>query len=284
MTTTKTSSNPLVSIIIPVYNTEKYLKDCLDSVLSQTYQNLEIILIDDGSTDNSSQILKQYAKKDSRIKIITQKNQGQSTARNYGLKEASGEYVSFIDSDDAIEKDFVSSLLSPYLKNDSVSLTVCGMNYRRLRLKTSEDVYINHLRPQKLNESSKAYILYLLAIDGRMYSSVNKLYRAKIAKTCAFDPNLNFAEDTKFVLDYLKKFPNRSEISFVFKPLYIYNFGTDSSTIRKTATRWQNWQTAYKILKKWLGNHPKTSERFWLHLVHLRWRISHLRSIRRAKQ
>ncbi|MBQ3264127.1 glycosyltransferase family 2 protein, partial [Candidatus Saccharibacteria bacterium] len=114
-----------ISIIIPFYNVEKYFAKCLDSVLNQTHQNLEIILTDDGSTDKSSQIAKSYAKKDSRIKIIHQKNQGQSAARNAGLRAATGDFISFIDSDDEIKPDFIKNLLSAY--DDSVAISVCGI-------------------------------------------------------------------------------------------------------------------------------------------------------------
>lgn len=272
-------NNPKISIIIPVYNTAKYLPSCLNSVVNQTYQNLEIILINDGSTDNSLQIIQKYTKKDSRIKVINQKNQGQSAARNAGLKKATGDYISFIDSDDKIKPDFIKKLLAAYNKN--TSLSVCGIHYKRLKSKSAEDVYINHLRPRHPKESRKAYILYLLAIDGRMYSSVNKLYRASIAKSLKFDTKLNFAEDTKFVLDYLQKSPG--EISFVLEPLYIYNFGTETSTINQSAINWQNWQTSYQNLKSWLGPHPTLRKKFWLHAIHLRWRISYYRSKRRAK-
>lgn len=268
-----------VSIIIPIYNTEKYLKRCLDSVVNQTYKNLEIILIDDGSTDNSPKIIDTYAKKDSRIKAIHQKNAGQSAARNHGLKIATGDYISFIDGDDEVKPNFTESLLHAFTAQTSFS--VCGIQYKRLKLDSSEDVYTNQLRPRHQNESKKSYILYLLAIDGRMYSSVNKLYQAKIAKTLTFDESLNFAEDTKFVLDYLNK--SSGNPSFVLEPLYIYNFGTSTSTINKTATIWQNWQTSYKNLQNWLGDSPSPTESFWLHLVHLRWRISYIRSKRRAK-
>lgn len=269
-----------VSIIIPIYNVAKYLPTCLDSVVTQTHQDLEILLIDDGSTDDSGHIADQYAKKDARIHVIHQKNQGQSTARNVGLSKATGKYISFIDSDDEIKPNFISELIAPFT-NSNPSLTVCGIHYKRLKTNSATDVYINPLRSRRKAESFKAYILYLLAIDGRMYSSVNKLYHAGIAKTIQFDRNLNFAEDTKFVLDYLQK--AQGEISFILKPLYVYNFGTASSTINRTATTWQNWQTSYQNLKHWLGRNPKPREKFWLHLVHLRWRISYLRSIRRAK-
>ena len=272
-------THPKVSIIIPIYNTAKYLDKCLTSVTAQTYQNLEIILIDDGSTDDSAKIIKKYAKKDPRIIPIHQENQGQSAARNTGLKNATGDFVSFIDGDDCIKPTFIEELLKPY--TDSTALTVCGIHYKRLRQHSTEDVYINPLRAIKPRESKKAYILYLLAIDGRMYSSVNKLYRASIAKTLTFDTSLNFSEDTNFVLDYLKK--ARGDIAFVLRPLYIYNFGTATSTINSTAIKWHNWQTAYRHLKSWLGPRPTMKEKFWLHTVHLRWRISHLRSRRRAK-
>lgn len=275
---TKFSQNK-VSIIIPIYNTAKYLPACLNSVLKQTHQNLEVILIDDGSTDNSSQIAQQYAKQDARIQIITQKNSGQSAARNKGLSIATGTFVSFVDSDDQVKPTFISELLSSF--NEQTSLSVCGIHYKRLKQKTANDVYINQLRSRNKNESKKAYILYLLALDGRLYSSVNKLYRTKIAQECHFDESLNFAEDTKFVLDYLKK--SQGEISFVLQPLYIYNFGTDTSTIKSTAINWQNWQTSFNNLKKWLGKNPSFKEKFWLHMVYLRWRISYIRSKRRAK-
>lgn len=268
-----------VSIIIPVYNTAKYLPRCLDSVLTQTYQNLEVILVDDGSTDNSGQIADTYAKQDKRIKVIHQPNQGQSAARNVGLENATGKYISFVDSDDEIKPTFIEQLLSAY--DDTTSISVCGIHYKRLRTHSAENVYISSFRSRRAKESVRAYILMLLATDGRLYSSVNKLYRADIARKLKFDTKLNFAEDTKFVLDYLKR--AQGEIRFVLQPLYIYNFGTETSTMRTVATRWANWQTSYRNLKSWLGPHPTTQEKFWLRLVYLRWRISHLRSIRRAK-
>ncbi len=95
-------NNSMISVIVPVYNVEKYLSKCLDSIINQTYQNLEIICVDDGSTDSSPMILEEYAKKDSRIKIITRQNGGLSAARNTGVKNATGEFVSFVDSDDWI--------------------------------------------------------------------------------------------------------------------------------------------------------------------------------------
>lgn len=92
-----------VSIIIPIYNTEKYIKDCLDSVVNQTLDDIEIICINDGSTDNSLKLINDYAKRDKRIKVINQENKGQGTARNIGIKESKGEYIGFVDFDDYID-------------------------------------------------------------------------------------------------------------------------------------------------------------------------------------
>ena len=102
--------NAKISVIIPVYNVSEYLPTCLDSVINQTYKNLEIICVNDGSPDNSAEILFEYAKKDSRIKIITQDNQGVSAARNNGLKQASGKYIYFLDSDDYIHPQMLERL------------------------------------------------------------------------------------------------------------------------------------------------------------------------------
>lgn len=271
-----------VSIVVPIYNTAKYLPACLDSILAQTHQDLEIILIDDGSTDESGQIADTYAKKDKRIKVIHQKNAGQSSARNRGIKEAKGEYIGFVDSDDLIEPEFVSSLLKLY--DGKTSIAVCGNQYRRLKENTSKNLYQSPLKPRGKNESKKAYIVKLLVKDGRMYACHDKLFNKEYIDThhLLFDTNLNFAEDTKFVLDYLSY--AKGEIAYDMTPLYIYNFGTDTSTIRSTATDWKNWQKQYEDLKTWLGKNPSIREKFWLHTVKLRWRVSHVRSKRRAKQ
>ena len=100
----------MISVIIPVYNVEKYLRECLDSVLNQSFDDLEIICVNDGSTDNSLNILKEYHKKDARIKIITQENKGLSSARNTGLEQSTGNYIYFIDSDDYIENNALSEV------------------------------------------------------------------------------------------------------------------------------------------------------------------------------
>ncbi len=118
---------PKVSVIIPVYNVEKYLKRCLDSLVNQTFNDIEIICINDGSTDNSLKIIEEYAQKDSRIKLFSQENKGSATARNVGLDNANGEYLMFCDSDDWYESQMVEKMFSA-IEKENVDLVVCDVN------------------------------------------------------------------------------------------------------------------------------------------------------------
>lgn len=114
-----------ISVIVPVYNVEQYLPQCLDSIINQTYKNLEIICVDDGSPDNSGKILDEYAKKDKRIKVIHQENQGVSVARNTGLDNATGEYIGFVDPDDWIEANYYETLIHS-AKENNADVVQCG--------------------------------------------------------------------------------------------------------------------------------------------------------------
>ena len=115
---------PNISVIMPVYNQEKYLNECLDSVLRQTFQDIEIICVDDGSSDSSPSILKQYAKKDSRVRVLFQENQGAGSARNHGFSVANGKYVIFLDSDDIFEEKLLEKLFTKIEKTNS-DVVVC---------------------------------------------------------------------------------------------------------------------------------------------------------------
>ena len=132
---------PKVSVIIPVHNMEDYLKECLDSVVNQTLEEIEIICVDDGSTDGSSEILEEFARKDDRINVITQENQGAGVARNTGLKVARGEYLSFLDADDFFEADMLENIYH-YSRNNSLDMLVCGFNTFNQR--TSQISKIDH--------------------------------------------------------------------------------------------------------------------------------------------
>lgn len=113
----------MISVIVPVYNVEEYLEECLESIKNQTYTNIEVILVNDGSTDGSREICERFCQKDSRFKLINQENQGQSIARNRGVKESAGEFIMFVDSDDVIKKKRLRS---------TTSLHEDGSGYRRM--------------------------------------------------------------------------------------------------------------------------------------------------------
>ena len=117
----------LISVVVPIYNVEKYLTKCIDSIINQTYKNLEIILVDDGSPDNCGKICDEYKKKDNRIKVIHKKNGGLSDARNEGIKIATGKYIGFIDSDDFVSKDMYKKLYDSIKKYDA-EISVCSRN------------------------------------------------------------------------------------------------------------------------------------------------------------
>ena len=124
----------LISIIVPVYNNDKYLHNCINSIINQTYRNIEIILIDDGSTDTSLQVCNFYSNKDKRIKVIHKENGGLSEARNYGIKHAKGDYIFFIDSDDIIQNNTIEIMYS-VLENKNDCISIC--NFERFNSKYS---------------------------------------------------------------------------------------------------------------------------------------------------
>lgn len=127
-----------ISVIVPIYKVEDYLHRCIDSIINQTYTNLEIILVDDGSPDNCPMICDEYAKKDSRIKVIHKKNEGVAVARNVGIDIAAGKYIMFIDSDDFIEKDMIKSMLTDLI-NNKVDIAVCNTKYIYSNLEKIKD-------------------------------------------------------------------------------------------------------------------------------------------------
>ena len=116
----------LISIVVPIYNTEKYLKRCIESILNQTYQNLEVILVNDGSLDKSGQICNEYAKRDKRIKVIHKENTGSAESRNIGIKYATGKLIGFVDSDDYIDKNMYEMLYKDLKKHDA-EIAICNI-------------------------------------------------------------------------------------------------------------------------------------------------------------
>lgn len=184
----KVSSQPLISVIIPFYNVEDYLGKCINSVITQDYHNLEIILIDDGSNDSSSKIAAAYTKKDSRIKTIKQQNGGISVARNTGIDQAKGEYICFIDSDDYVASNYISELFRLIQKYQvALSTTKHYIVYPKKTINAStgkEELLTTHDLFDKLLHGEDVDI-----------SAWGKLYHRSLFKTIRYPAGQNF-EDT----------------------------------------------------------------------------------------
>ncbi len=180
---------PLISVIVPVYNVEKYINKCIDSILAQTYKNLEIILVDDGSPDRCDQICDEYAEKDNRVRVIHKKNEGQAVARNYALEICKGDYIAFVDSDDFIEADMFEVMLNAISQGD-YDVAVCGAKFCECKTGRIQSVsYVN----RKL--SGDASLLIKRYLTGKVRSVMwDKIYRAELFKTVRF-PSLRCRED-----------------------------------------------------------------------------------------
>lgn len=175
---------PLISVIIPVYGVGKYISQCLESVINQTYKNLEIIVVNDGTKDRSADIAKEYAAKDSRIKVYDFQNGGLSVARNRGLEIATGEYISYLDSDDWLDTKMYETLLETAMKNEA-DMVKCGIietNGAAEEKITFSDVKIIN------NEQHKAFKNYFKGILWTI--ACNGLYRCDLAKKVKFPENI----------------------------------------------------------------------------------------------
>lgn len=214
----------LVSIIVPIYNSEKTIKKCLDSVLVQTYRNIEIICVNDGSTDNSLNLLKEYSKKDNRIKVIVKSNGGVSSARNVGIKSAKGEYISFADSDDWLEKNMIEELVN-VMESKNVDIVRC--NYYKDEDKKAPS-FNEEINDKKIVGEKIINCLEKI-VKGEISTYVHCLILKKeiIDKTNLFDEEICLMEDALFYIDLLSKCKS---IYFFDKPLYHYRTNLESCT------------------------------------------------------
>jgi len=205
--------NDLISIVVPVFNSEKYLNACLDSIISQTYENWEAILIDDGSVDRSLEICNEYSEKDKRFILVHQENKGVSGARNRGILETRGKYICFIDSDDAVKEDYLSYLYSMIAK-DGVTLACCDF----AREKNTDTVKV-------VSERDNA-IKSLFNVNGGVQGYIGgKIFCADIIKdnNLLFDVDKKLCEDLLFQYDYFSLCDESCKVYISGRGLYIYN-------------------------------------------------------------
>lgn len=268
-------NNVKISIIIPIYNTEQYIQQCLNSIVNQTLQDIEIICVNDGSTDNSLKIIEQYAKKDTRIKVVTQKNKGQSAARNAGLNIANGEYIGFVDSDDFIEPNMYEKLYKNAVLNNS-DVAMCS---------------IKVLEPDKTYNTNDSYFslkIFDKNFDNRTFSYLdcknflfricvvpwNKIYKRSFLQTNSiyFIPKLNF-EDNVFTLDVLLK---SKKISLIRDSLIIYRRLSNTSLtthedekkldlfkVLKEQEKLLQKNKEFYILNNYFYRHKKNTLEYW---------------------
>ena len=214
---------PKVSIIVPIYNAEKYIDKCINSILNSTLKEIEVVLINDGSRDNSGKIIDEYAKKDSRLKVIHQKNSGPAVARNNGVKAASGKYIGFVDSDDTVEADMFKVLVDLADKNNA-EIAMC--NYNEISISTDKASMINHnLKPNLVFNKSdiKENIIRTFTGDNNygFFSMCNKIYLRKWVKNTGvtIDENRIHGEDWLFNINLFLKLD-----SFICTDKALYNY------------------------------------------------------------
>ena len=204
--------NAKVSVIIPVYNAEKYIERCIDSVVNQTYKNIEILLIDDGSSDNSPAICDNWAKNDSRIIVFHQQNSGVSAARNKGIELSIGDYISFVDSDDFIAENTIEKAVTAVDKNDAD--IVCFGVYR---VNESEKIIESTENIEEKTVSSKEALLDLSR--GKLHDyPCNKLYKRKLFDNIRYPVGKTFED----IATTYKLFLNSAKITYLPQELYFY--------------------------------------------------------------
>ena len=208
----------LVSIIIPVYNCEKYIEKCLESVKNQTYSNIEVIIVNDGSIDNTLNICNKFTKEDKRFKVVNQENHGVSYSRNVGIKKAKGKYIQFTDADDWLDKNMIKEMVFK-IEKEASDIVICEYyNFYQSNNKT------NHI---KFNDYHNLTFKDLISDESTLYGGFpwNKLFKKEIITTL-YDEDIHYYENLLFFLENAK---NINKYSTIHKPLYTYNINENSA-------------------------------------------------------
>lgn len=247
----------LISVIVPVYNVEKYLDRCLKSILNQTYKNLEIILVDDGSKDSSGHICDEYAKKDNRVRVVHKKNGGLSSARNAGLRVATGKFVGFIDSDDDIELDMYEKMLNimqkydvDFVMADYLRIFNSGSNFKKT-IDIDNGYYdknkiVSDIFPQLIMRGDIEY--------GPLLSVWHCLYNTKFLRdnNIYFDEQVRWSEDNIF-----SSFVGYKASSFYYmKDQYLYHYYENAGSITTSYKKgaWNVYMTMNQHLHDYFDN------------------------------
>ena len=204
--------NYLVSIIVPIYNVKSFLEECIESLINQSYSNIEIILVNDGSTDDSKDICEKYKRNDKRIELYNKSNGGLSDARNYGIDRANGEYIVFVDSDDVVDRDYIKLLVENSINEKS---DICICNYEKF---TNNFLYnYNNYSYKKNIYLPIDYIKEMLCIKKNSYAW-GTLIKKELFMNIRFKKGVRF-EDTEMMY---KLYIKSNKIVFIDLPLYKY--------------------------------------------------------------
>ena len=225
-----------VSIIVPVYNVEKYISECITSLIEQTYENIEIIIINDGSTDKSKEICQELKEKDERIIFITKHNSGVSDTRNIGISKSTGDYIVFVDSDDYIDKHYIEEMVKGMKEEEFIDMAVCNYVelYKNVLLHGGSNLTDNLIITNKeaINDIYK-----LKSFGGYLW---NKIFKNDIIRkyNIRFNKEIHMCEDMLFILTYLSEC---NHIKRIPKELYFYR-------MRKSSMIWNKDEIKYKTL------------------------------------
>lgn len=217
----------LISVIVPVYKAERYLGECVDSILNQTYESFELILVDDGSPDNSGKICDEYAKKDERVKVIHKENGGVSSARNTGIDNAAGEYIAFVDSDDTVDKQYLE-LMCNKLEETNSDLCFCHFN---IFDENSCKEYIEQIpKYQIVDFEDEEFICFSKRFFGLKNNVMGSPWRTLIRRSCVgdirFNPQIKICEDLVFIVNVVF---NSESICSIPNALYQYRVNSNSA-------------------------------------------------------
>ena len=238
----------MISIIVPVYNAEKYLEQCVKSILNQNYSDFELLLIDDGSTDESAKICDSFIY-DHRVRTFHRTNSGVSSSRNFGLDNAKGEYITFIDSDDWIEESYLSVLMQNLIENE-VDISSCNCF-----VESATKKYVRGTYESKLLSNIDALNCY-----SKYYFSVvwGRIYKSSILKGIRFNENIYYSEDTLF---YTEAAINSKILYFDSTPLYHYRINENSAMNKKFDLRKRitDFYARLEIVKEYESNQIDSS-------------------------